>query len=182
MSERKTYIELKVPIRKSVKWMESMRQAFKGKIDVRWQYGYYHVTLAFINSIPDSSQVIKIGDKYFTGAEAPTVTFDKLDVFKTPNSKQLVIHLATSDVPQSIQNTVASIRKEIVESGGILSSDFKFHVTLGRVDVSGNTDVALKQVSQILLSIELPPFQLKLTDVCYMQYKEHRCLHNWRCS
>ena len=47
----KTYIEIQVPIRNDAVWFEKLRCVCQN-IDVKWQMGYYHITMAFIDETP----------------------------------------------------------------------------------------------------------------------------------
>ena len=44
----KSYLEIQVPLRYDAHWLEGLRTALH-QINVRWQMGYYHITMAFLD-------------------------------------------------------------------------------------------------------------------------------------
>ena len=55
-----SYIELKVPIRWEEPWFEELRDLLDD-VNIRWQHGYYHITMAFL----DKNFGVKVGLKDF---------------------------------------------------------------------------------------------------------------------
>lgn len=46
----KSYLEIKVPISHDDYWFRELRDLLDG-VDIRWQRGYYHITMAFLDFI-----------------------------------------------------------------------------------------------------------------------------------
>lgn len=65
--------------------------------------------------------------------EAPELTFDKLDAFGK-RSGGGVVFLTCTSVPESLLQMVDALRQDLEAAGCVIESDFKLHVTLGRVD------------------------------------------------
>ena len=78
----KSYLEIYVPIQFDEPWFVELRNALTG-VPVRWQTGYYHITMAFLNETPANLDLLPILKKHLTVFPAPVLTFDKLDVLST---------------------------------------------------------------------------------------------------
>ena len=59
-------------------------------------------------------------------------SFDKLDAF-TATSGMHIINLTATEVPQSFLAVVQAIRSDFKSAGCVINSEFRLHVTLGRV-------------------------------------------------
>ena len=105
----KSYIEIKVPIRYEDPWFEELRDLLDG-VDIRWQRGYYHITMAFLDYAPDGVNLVPGLNGILEDAVAPVITFDKLDAFASGYHRQ-VIHLTTTDAPQDFLDLVDDIRQ-----------------------------------------------------------------------
>jgi 2'-5' RNA ligase len=162
----KSYLEIQVPIQKDDHWFEDLRSALSG-IPVRWQDGFYHITMAFLNETPEDVDLRPIFEKHFNGTYAPVLTFDKIDVFSTA-SKMLIIYLTSMRVPESSREQVEAIRNDLKAAGCRIQSDFMLHVTLGRVR---DENVNASTLKQLLDSVTVPPFTLSLTDVNYRVFR-----------
>lgn len=163
----KSYLEIKVPLRYDVPWLKSLRNAFKG-IPVRWQKGYFHITMAFLDETPDNVDFNPVISEPLRTAIVPTLTFDKLDVFPTKSNDMYIVNLTCTDIPQSFENLVSRIRGEFVKMGAVIESDFKLHVTLGRIK---ELTISQKEIEDILSSAEMRSFTLKLSDVIYRWFR-----------
>ena len=53
----KSYIEIKVPISFDEYWFQELRDLLNG-VDIRWQRGYYHITMAFLDFAPDGVNMV----------------------------------------------------------------------------------------------------------------------------
>ena len=51
----KSYLEIYVPIQFDEPWFVELRNALTG-VPVRWQTGYYHITMAFLNETPANTE------------------------------------------------------------------------------------------------------------------------------
>ena len=160
----KSYLEIQVPIEKDAPWFEELRSAFSD-IPVRWQDGFYHITLAFLNETPEVVDLRPLLEKHFNGAFAPVLTFDKLDVFATA-SGMFIIYLTSTCVPESFRELIGAIRKDMKAAGFRIQSNFMLHVTLGRV-----RDENITTLKQLIDRLTVPPFKLSLTDVDYRVFR-----------
>ena len=156
----KSYLEVQVPIQKNASWFNELRMALSG-IPVRWQDGFYHITMAFLNETPANVDLRPLLEKHLDRAFAPTLIFDKLDVFTTA-SGMFILYLTTTHVPESFREQVDAIRDDMKTVGCRIQSDFMLHVTLGRVrkDI-----VDLTSLKQLIDGVIVPPFTLSLTDL-----------------
>lgn len=162
----KTYLEIKVPIKYDDPWFKELRNHFAG-LPVRWQKDFYHITMVFINDTPKDIDMRPLLEKHLSTAQAPVITFDRLDTFSIKSGRH-IIHLATSHVPESILLLIESIYSDMKDAGCVILSDFMLHVTLGRVN---SYDVELSDIIKELENNSLPPFTLTLTDVNYREFR-----------
>ena len=161
----KTYLEIKVPIKYDDPWFEELRNHFTG-IPVRWQKDFYHITMVFINDTPKGIDMCPLLEKHLANAQAPIITFDRLDAFST-RSGMHIIHLSASEVPKSFHDLTEAIRADMKVVGCVIHSDFMLHVTLGRV----KSFVELSDIKEIKSSVSSPSFTLTLTDVDYRVFR-----------
>ena len=162
----KTYLEIKVPIRYDAIWFEELRRACQ-HIEVKWQTGFFHITMAFIDDTPEDVDISTVLQKHLSSFPAPTLTFDKLDVFNTV-SGMFIIYLTATDIPLNYLTLIQNIRTDLKSIGCLMNSDFRLHVTLGRVK---KTTVMLSDIKQILCKVSLPAFSLNLKDVDYRFFR-----------
>ena len=162
----KTYLEIKVPISYDASWFAELRKALKD-IPVHWQNGYYHITMAFLDETRNLPEVEAIMHKYLDNANAVSITFDKLDAFSTW-SGLLIVHLKATRIPEAFQSLVKDIRNEIVLTNSIIQSDFRLHVTLGRISYP----VAdIKDIGFLIDEVDFPPLTLTLNEVEYREFR-----------
>ena len=169
----KTYLEIKVPISFDAPWFLELRESLKD-ISVRWQKGYYHITMAFLDDTQNLPDVETIMHKYLDHANAVTITFDKLDVFTASNG-MLIVYLTTSYIPETFQSLVDDIRDDIDRTGSNIQSDFRLHVTLGRISEPG---VDIDDIGFLINEIDLPPFTLSLNEVEYREFRGRSIYQN----
>jgi 2'-5' RNA ligase len=100
-------------------------------------------------------------------AAAPTITFDQLDAFASGYHRQ-VIHLTTTDAPEDFLALVEDVRRYFKAKGCEIQSDFKLHVTLGRVQ---DPRMNVHKLKDIISQVELPTFSMELTDVEYRIFR-----------
>lgn len=162
----KTYLEIQVPLRNDSFWFVELRRICQD-IDIKWQMGYYHITMAFIDETPIGIDMRPILEKHFRTFSAPTITFDKLDAFTTTSGMH-IINLTATEVPQSFWAVVQAIRSDFKSAGCVINSEFCLHVTLGRVK---DPHVQLSGLQKMLQTISLPAFSLTLTDVDYRVFR-----------
>lgn len=162
----KTYLEIKVPISYSASWFSELRKALKD-MPVLWQKGYYHITIAFIDDTQQLPDVETIMHKYLDHAHPVNITFDKLDVFTAGNGMQIV-HLGTNNIPEEFQTLVDDIRRNISSTYSSIQSDFKLHVTLGRIS---EPEASIDDVGFLIDEIDFMPFTLTLNEVEYRVFR-----------
>ena len=107
---------------------------------------------------------------------APTITFDRLDAFATGGGHKQVIHLTTSHVPENFLALVQDIRRYMKGKGCDIQSDFRLHVTLGRVQ---DPRTNLRQIKEAISQVDLPDITLDLSNVEYRVFRG-KTLGQWR--
>lgn len=172
----KSYIEIKVPIRFEDSWFRQLRDLLDG-VDIRWQRGYYHITMAFLDFAPDKVNMILGLNGILDDAVAPVITFDMLDAFASGYHRQ-VIHLTTTEAPEEFLDMVKQIRQYFLAKGCKIQSDFKLHVTLGRVQ---DPKMNVRKLKDIISQVDLPTFTMELTDVEYRVFRG-KTLGLWKLS
>lgn len=162
----KTYLEIQVPLSYNASWFQELRLACQN-IDVRWQMAYYHITMVFVDETPEDVDLRPLLEKHLNTFTAPTLTFDKLDVFTAMSGMQ-IIYMTATDVPQSFLSLIENIRSDIKAVGCVVDSGFRLHVTLGRVK---DPHIQLATIQELMESVSLPAFSLTLEDVDYRIFR-----------
>ena len=162
----KTYLEIQVPLRYDAAWFDELRCGCQ-HTGIKWQTGFYHITMVFVDKTPTDVDLRPLLEKYLNRYSAPTLTFDKLDAF-TATSGMHIINLTATEVPQSFLAVVQAIRSDFKSAGCVINSEFRLHVTLGRVK---DPHVQLPGLQKMLEAISLPAFSLTLTDVDYRVFR-----------
>lgn len=114
--------------------------------------------------LPDVEAIMH---KYLDNAHPVTMTFDKLDVFST-GSGMLIVHLTASEIPVYFQTLVDDIRCDISCTNSNIQSNFRLHVTLGRIT---EHEVDIDDVGFLIDEINLSPFTLTLEEVEYRVFR-----------
>lgn len=162
----KTYLEIQVPLRYDASWFQKLRLAYS-YIDVRWQMAYHHITMAFVDETPEDVDLRPLLEKHLNTFPAPTLTFDKLDVF-TAMSGMHIVYLTATDIPQSFLSLIENIRSDMKAAGCVVNSWFRLHVTLGRVK---DPHIQLATIQELAKSVSLSAFSLTLEDVDYRVFR-----------
>lgn len=170
----KSYLELKVPISYDEYWFRELRDLLDG-VDIRWQRGYYHITMAFLDFAPDNVNMVPGLNDILEEVVAPTITFDSLDAFASGPHKQ-VIHLTTTDTPSDFLALVEDVRRYFKSKGCVMNSDFRLHVTLGRVQ---DPRMNVRKLLDIISQVDLPEFTMELTEVEYRIFRG-KTLGQWK--
>ena len=123
--------------------------------------------MAFLDEMPAGVDFRGILDRHLKHYQAPELTFDKLDSFRT-KSGMPIIYLSVTHVPEDFEAIVQAIRDDFETAGCKMQSAFKLHVTLGRV-----TDAAInvRALQRITASIQPPPFTPKLKKINFRSFQ-----------
>ena len=89
------------------------------------------------------------------------------DFFTAGNGMQIV-HLGTNNVPKGFQTLVDDIRRDISCTSSNIQSDFKLHVTLGRIT---EPEASIDDVGFLIDEIDFMPFTLTLNEVEYRVFR-----------
>ena len=162
----KSYLEIKVPISFDDYWFQELRDLLDD-VNIRWQRGYYHITMAFLDFAPDNVNMRPGLNEILGDAVAPVITFDTLDAFASGPHRQ-VIHLTTSDAPEDFLELVEDVRRFFKSKGCVIQSDFRLHVTLGRVQ---DPRMNVRKLKDIISQVDMPTFTLELADVEYRIFR-----------
>ena len=114
--------------------------------------------------LPDVEAIMH---KYLDNAHPVTITFDKLDVFST-DSGMLIVHLTATETPTVFQTLVDDIRCDISGTNSNIQSNFRLHVTLGRIT---EHEVDIDDVGFLIDEINLSPFTHTLDEVEYRELR-----------
>lgn len=162
-----SYLEIFAPFTYEEPWFSNLRKELSLK-DIWWQKNYYHITMAFLDETPESiSTITDTLKEKFEDFHAQTITFDKLDAFTGPNGIHFIT-LTSSNIPAQFYDKTIDIRNYLASSGGIMNSDFKPHITLGRIS---STHISLESLKEALTTIAISPITLTLDKVDYRIFK-----------
>ena len=156
-----SYLEIRVPLRMNAGWFAELKDVL-WDVPVRWQNGFHHITIAFLDETPAGVDLRPMLERHLKEFPAPVLTFDKVAVFGK-RSGGGVIYLTATNVPESFLSLTNRIREDMEKMGCVIESEFKLHVTLGRVGREAR--VGLGDLKRIVASVEVPAFTLALTDV-----------------
>ena len=171
----KSYLEIKVPISFEDFWFRELRELLDG-VNIRWQRGFHHITMAFLDYAPDDVNLVPGLNSLLKDEVAPSITFDKLDAFSSGYQRQ-VIHLTTTHTPKDFVGLVEDVREFFLAKGCKMQSDFKLHVTLGRVQ---DPRMNVRKLQDIISQVEMSTFTLDLTEVDYRIFKDYgKPLGHW---
>ena len=165
----KNYLELKISVQRNAQWYRELCEAMQDeRIPVRWQNGFYHMTVAFIH---DDNHVKELRDAFIqilSGRQAPSITLDKLEAFATQSGKEIIINLAPSHPSNELLALIDEIRTVAINSGSQISKDFFIHITLGRIDAQ---DATLDEVKDVISSVDFEPFTVTIREAEYRYFR-----------
>jgi len=163
----KSYLEIFVPLDTKRKWYSELKE-YLSDVDVMWQNAYYHITMAFLDETPkDLEKITSMLKRHLTGFCAPVITFDSLDAFTTPSGLHFIT-LTSSAIPKEFVSLTDTVRHDIIDAGGKIESEFKPHVTLGRVRES---NISLEYLQSKLRRFVVSPIELTLTEVDFRKFR-----------
>lgn len=158
----KNYLELKIPIQRNTQWYRELCDAMQDeRIPVRWQNGFYHITVAFVHDDTHVDILREAFSRILSRRKAPSVTLDKIEAFQTQNGKEIIINIAPSHPSDELLTLISEIRTAAINSGSQISKDFFIHITLGRIDAQ---DVTLDEVKQAISFISFSPFTVSIRE------------------
>jgi 2'-5' RNA ligase len=146
------------------------------KIPVRWQKGFYHITIVFVNDDMHVAELKNAFSKVLATRKATMITLDKLEAFRTQSGREIVINLAPSNPSPELSALINDLRKEATDLGANINPNFFIHVTLGRIDAH---DADLNEVKRILSSISLPIITHPIREVEYLYRQNHTSICRW---
>jgi 2'-5' RNA ligase len=162
----KSYLEIKVPISYDDSWFIQLRDVLDG-VNIRWQRGFYHITMAFLDYAPDDVNLRPGLNRVLDDVLAPIITFDKLDAFASGFHRQ-VIHLTSTQPPDEFLTLVDEARRFFLAQGCEIQSDFRLHVTLGRVQ---DPRMNVRKLQDMISQVDLPTFTLELDELEYRVFR-----------
>lgn len=161
----KNYLELKVPVRREAAWFNNLRNALaKAGVPVTWQKSEYHITVAFMKDDQHVEELRTAFGKVLSKAGAPQLTLDKVGVFRTMSGEELIVFLTSSAPSERFMSLVESLRGEVEKVGANMESNFRLHITLGRIKARL---ASLEQVEKVVKTIDVSPFMLTLQNAEY---------------
>ena len=169
-----TYLKIEVRLNRDAHWYMALHRRLKAAgINVNWQLGSFHITVAFMNDDAHKEQLKTIFGNIIRQHSAPQLTFNKLDAFTSKNSGQHVVNLTSTCESEEFTALINQLRTAAVEVGASLE-DYRLHVTLGRVEGDA---ASLDTILDILSTIQLKPFTLKLNNVEYKYFRGGTIAH-----
>lgn len=165
------YIEIEVPINDKGLWMTELRDELR-RYGVKWQNGFYHITLAFIHDSSDEerNKITAIADEVLSSQKPYSMTFGEIDAFTTKGRRTHVIYLRLSEDNATFTKMVQTLRSRIAEVADGMEPDFQLHVTLGRVDAANAT---LKELKSAIEFVDAPEEDIVLRKVNHRLFKEY---------
>ena len=98
----KNYLEFKIPVQRNAQWYKELCEAMQEvRIPVRWQNGFYHITVAFLH---DDLHVKELREAFaciLSGKKAPSITWTNWKFFKLSQEKNLSSILLHRILPMS---------------------------------------------------------------------------------
>ena len=164
----KSYLEVKVPIDVDAPWFQELRKKMdEHQIGIRWQNGFHHITIVFINGGPSIESLECVFRECLEGCLAPNLTFDKVDVFSI-SSGRYIVYLTAEHPSNEFMALVKDVRDAARMTGCNFDNNFRLHVTLGRVY---DENIGIEQLRNVTNSITVPSFTFRLPEVRYMEYR-----------
>lgn len=165
------YIEIEVPISSRSSWMDELHSELR-RYGVKWQNGFYHITMAFIHNSTDEERqtITDIVDDVLDGQNAFSMTFGELDAFTTRGKRTHVIYLRPTESNNAFNRMVNTLRSRIAEMTTEMEPDFQLHVTLGRVDAS---NVSLSELKKAIAFVDALEEEITLRKINHQTFKEY---------
>lgn len=172
----KQYLSTNIHVSNNVHWLNDLKRRVEERgIGVKWQNKYHHITLAFIYDIPEEVNVFPPLYKCLAYRAAPSLTFDKLDVFTTASGNH-VINMTSSNPSEEFCNLLREVREAVDGLGCDYNHDFRLHVTLGKVS---EEQISLDDMKAIIDEVSMPSFTYTFEKVEYLRYDNHEKIDEW---
>lgn len=170
------YIELKVRLRQG-QWYDHLMQALE-PFYVRWQNGFYHITMAFMNdmSAADVGRLSAALGELLADRAACNETFGRVGAFTAQSGKEHIVYLVPKVVSETLDTLVADVRQCCTDKGIAISPDYRHHITLGRIDIGA---VDLDRLQALTNTIHMPDFELRLDNVRLVRRIDHHAVGAW---
>jgi len=183
MEKMQTYISIDVPLRRATNWYTCLKRTL-GTIcnDIYWQESHPHLTLAFMSEPPSEAEVRHVVStclEPYQKQPIERIPFDKLDVFLTNAGDRYIVNLTTTHIPESFQALINDLRSSLKECGAVITTDFRFHVTLCEIKA---TTIDINTIRELLESVMLPSFSLPLTRLKYRSFRPGKTIQEWPLS
>jgi DNA replication protein DnaC len=92
MQEERNYLELKIPISQYAEWLSNLCDAMaKEGIYVKWQNGWYHITVMFIYDNKHVKELQSAFDKMLDNHEVPVMVLDEESSLQEEDTNMLCI-------------------------------------------------------------------------------------------
>ncbi len=175
---KKSYLEIKVPLRHNATWLNELR-ALLCSCSVKWQDGYYHITMAFLNEATEEQRKTakRVMDQHLRDAAPIPMTFDMVDVFKASNDDKYIIHLTSTLSNEAFLALTNAIREDLKDAGLTMDLPFRLHVTLGRMPAQ---TISIEELRGRIARLSFTPFTRQLDKLVYLTYKEHKTIGKWK--
>ena len=161
-----SYIFIDIPLKEKAPWLHSLERFCQDRFQADWHFNF-HITLAFIDDTKDCHKVAEAVGKVLEGRTMPALCFDTLDVFTAQHSKKQIINLTCSNPPAEFSDLVREIRTAITQTGNVLNSEFKLHMTLAEA----TPDADIVAIDRALRQFVFPGVNLTLRRPVYREFR-----------
>ena len=97
-----------------------------------------------------------------------SLTLDKVDAFVTQSNEEIIVNITSKSPSKEFVALMDKLRTEAKNVVGDIESEFRLHITLGRIDSS---KASIEQVRRITDSITVPSFDLSLKEAEFRFYR-----------
>lgn len=173
------YLELEVGLRADCGWYNNLKKKLRPYQVDYWEKKCFHITMAFINNMSntDEDRLIKAIGTLLDGRKACNEDFGQVDTFLTRRGDMYIIYLKPKVVSENLNSLVDSVRKCCIDNKIAIEPDFRCHITLGKINVN---KVTLKKLQELIKTIQVPDFNLKLNKVNLIRRNDHKLIKNWK--
>ena len=164
----KSYFEIIVPLDVNADWLKGLREDLSD-VGMRWQNGFFHITVAFIKSSDNIDLITSIINNHLlTFQNVFRIKLNKLDAFPISNGRTYITHLCATEIPIEFSRWIKDLRNKLEDLNIDLEPDFKLHVTIGRIS---SEVIDLETLQYRLNKHEAPNIDL---ETKHFEYREFR--------